>query len=77
MSSLPSDWQMKPLKEVATLQRGFDLPVNDRVGGDVPIFAANGPVGTHNVAKIKVLELLPDEAEHLVKSILSKLIIGL
>jgi type I restriction enzyme S subunit len=53
MISLPSDWQMKPLKEVATLQRGFDLPVNDRVEGDVPVFAANGPVGTHNVAKIK------------------------
>ena len=44
---------MRPLGEVATLQRGFDLPVAKRVEGSVPIFAANGPVGTHNVAKIK------------------------
>ena len=50
---LPSDWQMKSLGEVATLQRGFDLPVSKRVEGAIPIFAANGPVGTHNVAKIK------------------------
>lgn len=53
MNSLPSDWQLKSLKEVATLQRGFDLPVNDRIEGDIPVFAANGPVGTHNVAKVK------------------------
>lgn len=44
-------WGTKPLMEVATLQRGHDLPVQDRVDGAFPIFAANGPVGFHDVAK--------------------------
>lgn len=50
---LPADWIMKPLGEVATLQRGFDLPVQDRLDGHVKIYAANGPVGTHNEPKVR------------------------
>lgn len=53
MSSLLSGWSIKPLGEVATLQRGFDLPLHLRTTGDVPVFAANGIVGTHNVQKVK------------------------
>jgi type I restriction enzyme, S subunit len=49
---LPVGWEMKRLGEVATLQRGFDLPVQDRQEGSIKIFAANGPVGTHNEAKV-------------------------
>ncbi len=52
MSSLPSGWTIKPLGDVATLQRGFDLPVHQRIPGSVPVFAANGSVGTHNVPKV-------------------------
>jgi len=44
-------WVTKPLIEVATLQRGHDLPVQDRTDGPYPIFAANGPVGFHESAK--------------------------
>jgi type I restriction enzyme S subunit len=44
-------WVTRPLIEVATLQRGHDLPVQDRVAGSYPIFAANGPVGFHDIAK--------------------------
>ena len=43
---------MRPLGEVATLQRGFDLPVQSRRSGNVPILAANGPVGTHDSCKV-------------------------
>jgi type I restriction enzyme, S subunit len=50
---LPIGWQVKPLGKVATLQRGFDLPVQNRIAGNCPIFAANGPVGTHNEYKVK------------------------
>jgi len=50
---LPAGWEMKPLGEVATLQRGFDLPVQDRQEGPFKIFAANGPVGTHNEPKVQ------------------------
>jgi type I restriction enzyme S subunit len=42
---------MMPLGDVATLQRGYDLPIQDRRPGSVPIFAANGPVGVHEVSK--------------------------
>ncbi len=51
-SSLKRGWILKPLIEVATLQRGYDLPVQNRNNGNVPIFAANGPVGNHNEAKV-------------------------
>jgi hypothetical protein len=53
MNRVPRDWTMKPLGDVATLQRGFDLPVQDRHEGPVKIFAANGPIGTHNVHKVR------------------------
>ncbi|MBU1308573.1 MAG: restriction endonuclease subunit S, partial [Gammaproteobacteria bacterium] len=48
-----SGWPFKPLKDVAHLKRGYDLPTQDRVEGEIPIFAANGKNGTHNEAKIK------------------------
>jgi type I restriction enzyme S subunit len=55
VSSAPllAGWTIKPLIEVATLQRGYDLPVQDRADGPFPIFAANGPVGLHATAKCK------------------------
>ena len=40
------------LDNFVTLQRGFDLPAQDRIPGIVPVIAANGPVGFHNVAKV-------------------------
>lgn len=47
-----SGWSLVPLKDVATLKRGYDLPVSQREDGDIPIYAANGPNGTHNEAKV-------------------------
>ncbi|WP_019602768.1 restriction endonuclease subunit S [Teredinibacter turnerae] len=47
-----SGWPLVPLKDVATLKRGYDLPVSQREDGDIPIYAANGPNGTHNEAKV-------------------------
>ena len=49
VETIPEGWRELPLLDVATLQRGYDLPIQDRAFGHVPIFAANGPVGTHNV----------------------------
>lgn len=46
-------WQHVRLGDVATLQRGFDLPVQERSLGHVPIFAANGRVGSHNIARVE------------------------
>lgn len=52
-ASLVNGWYTVPLIEAATLQRGFDLPVQNRTPGEVPVFAANGPVGTHSEHKVK------------------------
>jgi type I restriction enzyme S subunit len=42
-----------PLESALVLQRGFDLPSQDRSDGSVPIYASTGVNGTHNVAKAK------------------------
>ncbi|NEO45586.1 MAG: restriction endonuclease subunit S [Moorea sp. SIO4A3] len=53
MNQFPDGWTVKPLGEVATLQRGFDLPIHKRISGKIPVFAANGAVGFHNESKIQ------------------------
>ncbi len=47
------NWPLKPLKEIATLKRGYDLPVQKRVSGEIPIYAANGENGSHNESMVK------------------------
>ena len=49
---VPQDWRLCRLVEAATLQRGYDLPVQDRRAGDVPIYAANGQVGWNDEYKV-------------------------
>ena len=44
---LPRGWAVKTLEDLLVLQRGFDLPSQDRVPGNFPIIAASGPSGTH------------------------------
>jgi len=46
----PSDWQSGELLDFLELQRGVDLPVQDRRGGSVPIFGSNGLLGFHDVS---------------------------
>lgn len=48
-----SGWPLVPLKNIATLKRGYDLPVGARNEGAVPIYAANGRNGAHDEVKIK------------------------
>ncbi|MCI5792611.1 MAG: restriction endonuclease subunit S, partial [Lachnospiraceae bacterium] len=49
--------QNKPTTEfinVVKMQRGFDLPVQDRQqDGDIPVFGSNGALDHHNVAKVR------------------------
>src|SRR5579859_4559878 len=40
-------WQQTELGEVITLQRGFDLPAQDRQEGAAPIVSSSGVTGTH------------------------------
>ncbi|GAA6119026.1 restriction endonuclease subunit S [Acidovorax sp. FG27] len=46
---LPSNWQSGELLDFLELQRGVDLPVQDRRDGTVPIFGSNGLLGSHDV----------------------------
>jgi type I restriction enzyme S subunit len=50
---LPEGWTEVRFGEAITLKRGFDLPKQNRQPGSFPIYAANGPVGTHEEAKVK------------------------
>lgn len=48
---MTSEWVQRPLGEVITLQRGHDLPSQDREDGNVPIMGSSGLTGFHNKAK--------------------------
>jgi type I restriction enzyme, S subunit len=51
MTSAP--WRTADLGDVATLQRGFDLPSRLRRPGSVPIVSSSGVSGWHNRAMVK------------------------
>jgi type I restriction enzyme, S subunit len=43
-------WTSKRLGDVATLQRGFDLPTQSRISGEIPLVSSSGIIDTHNVS---------------------------
>lgn len=44
-------WRVKKVIEVVKLQRGYDLPTQDRISdGSIPVYGSNGVVGFHNRA---------------------------
>ena len=47
------EWEMKRIDEIAPLQRGFDLPVNDIINGEFPVVFSNGILKHHNNFKVK------------------------
>ena len=49
---MKAGWVTKKLGEVATLQRGFDLPTQDRVNGDVPLVSSSGIIDTHDKSSV-------------------------
>jgi type I restriction enzyme S subunit len=51
--AVPFGWSVGRLDDLLVLQRGFDLPAQDRVPGAFPIIAASGPSGTHEEAMVK------------------------
>ncbi len=48
LGEIPKGWNIGPLGDVLTFQRGFDLPASERKSGPYPVLAASGPSGTHN-----------------------------
>jgi type I restriction enzyme S subunit len=46
-------WVTKPLGEVCTLQRGFDLPTPQRIAGPFPLVSSSGIIDTHAEGPVK------------------------
>ena len=53
VSVMPSDWMVKPISQVAPLQRGFDLPTREIRPGPFPVVYSNGVENFHSVAMVK------------------------
>lgn len=53
MGNLPEGWEMGTIGELFKLQRGYDLPFQNRISGKYPIYASTGVNGYHNEYKVK------------------------
>ena len=51
IDGVPQGWERAPLEDALVLQRGFDLPTQDRQDGTVPIYGSTGVLGYHDKAK--------------------------
>ena len=49
---MKAGWQTKRLGDVATLQRGFDLPTQNRVSGENPLVSSSGVIDTHHKSAV-------------------------
>jgi len=47
----PETWRPARFDELATLHRGYDLPLSERTDGTVPVVGSNGVVGYHSEPK--------------------------
>ena len=45
---VPEHWEVKRLKWVTRLQRGYDLPAEQRIPGPFPVVSSGGIIGTHS-----------------------------
>jgi type I restriction enzyme S subunit len=50
---VPEGWPVMRLDDVLVLQRGFDLPKQDRTDGPFPIISATGASASHHEYKVK------------------------
>ena len=50
---MPEEWSVVRLDDVLVLQRGFDLPKQDRTEGPFPIISATGASASHHEYKVK------------------------
>jgi type I restriction enzyme S subunit len=47
------EWEMGKVEDLFVLQRGFDLPIQNRISGNFPIVASSGESGFHHEFKVK------------------------
>lgn len=53
LGEIPKGWESGTLFDLIELQRGFDLPTQDRMEGIYPIFASTGTNQKHSEFKVK------------------------
>lgn len=51
LGDVPEHWEVKRLKWVTRLQRGYDLPADRRLAGPFPVVSSGGVIGTHSEAR--------------------------
>ena len=47
LGQVPAHWEVRRLKWVTRLQRGYDLPADFRIPGPFPVVSSGGVIGTH------------------------------
>lgn len=50
---LPDGWKNATLGDLVSLQRGYDLTVNEREEGTIPVMGGGGQNGTHSTSNVK------------------------
>ena len=53
VEEVKNDWEMGKIEDLFVLQRGFDLPIQNRIQGKYPIYASSGESGYHNKYKVR------------------------
>lgn len=48
LGDVPEHWEVKRLKWVVRLQRGYDLPADQRISGIYPVVSSGGVIGKHH-----------------------------
>lgn len=52
-TGLPEGWAFGSFSDLMELQRGFDLPIQNRVEGSIPVLASTGVIAYHSECKVK------------------------
>ena len=71
IDGVPEGWVNGIVEDALVLQRGFDLPVANRVEVDVPVYGSTGIVGYHNQAKVMTPTLITGRSGSLGQVILT------
>jgi len=53
INGVPEGWDRTAFENAVVLQRGFDLPIQAREDGDVPVYGSTGINGFHNKVKVQ------------------------
>ena len=51
LNAVPKHWKLRRLRFVTRLQRGYDLPADQRTPGSFPVVSSGGVIDTHSVSK--------------------------